>query len=520
MKGSDYLNVFDRVIAGISPQTGLQRAKARKGLEIINSGYSNYGASRSKKSLMGWLHGGGSATEDIQDNLSVLRERSRDLYMGVPLATSALKTYRTNVVGVGLKLKSQIDFGFLGITEEEARTLEIQIEREFSLWADSTACDLERLDNFYELQQLAFLNWLMSGDVIVTLPTTKRVNMPYDLRIRLIEADRLSNPPDKFDPNIIGGVEVNQFGEVAAYHISTHHPLSWTSQTTEWTRVEAYGSKTGRRNVLHIMNRERIGQRRGVPMLAPVIEALKQLGRYTDAELVAAVVSGMFTIFIEKEGASGDTPFGESIEESQQVDTGDENSIELAPGAVIDLGEGEKAHDMNPGRPNTAFDGFVTSICRQIGAALEIPYEILLKTFHSSYSASRAALLEYWKVVKMYRSWLTNDFCKPIFEEWLWEAVAKGRISAPGFLSNELIRKAYSGTEWSGPAQGLLNPVQEVNAAEKRVQNGFSTRERETVEMTGLDFHKNIQQRKLEEKLMKEVLDIGKTEPQPQSDPK
>ena len=34
------------------------------------------------------------------------------------------------------------------------------IEREFALWADSPACDLERLDNFYELQQLAFLNWL------------------------------------------------------------------------------------------------------------------------------------------------------------------------------------------------------------------------------------------------------------------------------------------------------------------------------------------------------------------------
>ena len=47
-------------------------------------------------------------------------------------------------------------------------------------------------------------------------------------------------------------------------------------------------------------------------------------------------------MFIEKESASDDVPFGESIPEEMQVDQEDENSIELAPGAVIDLGEGEK----------------------------------------------------------------------------------------------------------------------------------------------------------------------------------
>lgn len=503
------MNVFDRAIAAISPKTAVKRAAARKKLEILNTGYSNYGASHTKKSLIGWQYGGGSAKEDIQDNLPTLRQRCRDLYMGVPLATGALKTCRTNVVGSGLKLKSQIDYEVLEMDENEVRKLESKIEREFALWADSPACDLERLDNFYELQQLAFLNWLMSGDVIATLPVTKRVNMPYDLRICLIEADRLSNPPGQFDPHIIGGVETNEEGEVVAYHISSQHPLSCDTMQTESTRVEAWGQKTGRRNVIHIMNRERIGQRRGVPFLAPVIEALKQLGRYTDAELVAAVVSGMFTVFIEKESASSDIPLGEMIPEEDQVDIYDDSSIELAPGAIVDLNEGEKAHDMNPGRPNTAFDGFVVAICRQIGAALEIPYELLVKHFTASYSASRGALLEAWKMFRMYRTWLANDFCQPIYEEWFAEAVAKGRIPAPGFFADPIIRKAFTGAEWNGPAQGLLNPVQEVTAAEKRVQNGFSTRDREAMEMNGSDFYRNAAQLKREEKLLKEVQGNG-----------
>lgn len=499
------LNILDRMIAAVSPERAVNRVGARQKLSILNSGYSNYGASSHKKGLLGWMYGGGSSKEDIEDNLSVLRQRCRDLYMGIPLATGALKTCRTNVVGSGLRLKSQIDYEVLGINEEEARSLESKIEREFALWADSPACDLERLDNFYELQQLAFLNWLMSGDVLATLPVTKRVNMPYDLRICLIEADRLSNPNNTIDPYITGGVEVNSAGEVVAYHISTHHPLSYELKEIKWTRVQAWGGKTGRRNVIHIMNRERIGQRRGVPFLAPVIEALKQLGRYTDAELIAAVVSGMFTVFIEKESTSNDTGFGEMIPPEDQVDAYDDNSIEMAPGAIVDLNAGEKATSINPGRPNTAFDGFVVSICRQIGAALEIPYELLVKHFNASNSASRSALLEVWKMFRMYRTWLANDFCQPVYEEWFAEAVAKGRIAAPGFFSDPIRRKAFTGAEWNGPAQGLLNPVQEVTAAEKRVQNGFSTRDREAMEMNGSNFYRNAAQLKREEKLLQEV---------------
>lgn len=511
------MGIFSKTIELVAPRLALDREMARHRLntlrEVKNSGYSNYGASRTKKGLVGWNATGGSSKEDIEENIQTLRERSRDLYMGVPIATGAVKTCRTNVVGAGLRLKSQVDYKVIGISQEESRELEEKIEREFSLWAESTACDLERLDNFYELQQLAFINWLVSGDLLALLPTTKRVNMPYDLRIQLIEADRLSTPAsEKRNPLITEGVEINKQGEVIAYHICNKHPLGKETGAKEWARVEAYGTETGRPNVLHIMSRERIGQRRGVPFLAPVIEALKQLGRYTDAELIAAVVSGMFTVFIEKEGTSSDTPFGEVIPEEMQVDRDDPNSIELAPGAIIDLNEGEKANNVNPGRPNTAFDGFVTSITRQIGAALEIPYELLIKNFNASYSASRGALLEAWKMFRMYREWLSNDFCQPIFEEWLAEAIAKNRITAPGFFSDPIMRKAYSAAEWNGPAQGLLNPVQEVTAAEKRVSNGFSTRAKEAKEMNGTDYYKNIDQLKTEEALLNDVIKIKNTE--------
>ena len=506
--------LIDGVIATVAPQTALKRTAARAKRQILNSGYSNYGASAIKKSLIGWNYAGGSWREDISDNLSVLRQRSRDVYMGVPIATGAIKTMRTNVVGRGLMLKPVVDAEALGISTEEARELEKKITREWALWAESPDCDMQRLDNFYELQQLAFLDWLASGDTLALLPVKPRLNQPYDLRIQLIEADRLSSPDnyDTMDNKIVGGVEVDDSGEVVAYHFSKHHPLSYAREYMEWQRVEAYGQKTGRRNVLHLMTRERIDQRRGVPLLAPVIESLKQLGRYTDAELVAAVVSGMFAVFIEKTDDSSEDAIGAAIPEEEQVDAEDETTVELAPGAVIDLGEGEKAHDVNPGRPNGNFSGFVEAICRQIGAALEIPYELLMKNFNASYSASRGALEEAWKMFKMYRSWMANDFCQPIYEEWLAEAVAKGRIKAPGFFTDPIRHKAYCKAQWNGPARGLLNPVQEVNAAVTRVNNGFSTRSTETMEMAGGDFYSNCEQLKQEEEALREVKRIASGE--------
>ncbi|MDY0063371.1 MAG: phage portal protein, partial [Myxococcota bacterium] len=108
------------LLARIAPRWSLLREQARRRLEILNSGYSRHGASRTKKSLLGWLTEGGSPDQDVTENLVTLRERSRDLYMGTPLATGALKTLRTNIVGQGLRLNAQVDAASLGLTQDEA----------------------------------------------------------------------------------------------------------------------------------------------------------------------------------------------------------------------------------------------------------------------------------------------------------------------------------------------------------------------------------------------------------------
>lgn len=148
MREGDTVNVFDRAVAAVAPVHAAKRAAARAALKIIDSGYGNYGANLTKKSLRGWEFYGGSAKEDIEDNIDILRQRSRDAYMGIPTASAALKTMRTNVIAGGLMPAPQIDAEFLGLTPEDAEKLQAQIVREFALWADTPVCDADRVDNF------------------------------------------------------------------------------------------------------------------------------------------------------------------------------------------------------------------------------------------------------------------------------------------------------------------------------------------------------------------------------------
>lgn len=474
-----------------------------------NSGYSEAGASYSKRALRSFNPTSAAPNEDIDYNNQTLRERSRNLYMSSPIAASALKTNRTNVIGQGLILKSQIDKEILGISPETALNWQKHTEAEFNLWAaDKQACDATGVNDFYSIQQLCLISWLLSGDAFCVFkyqPST--FFNPYQLRLHIIEADRISTPfsvtlnglnyiTDGKAPNgnkIYDGVEIDTNGKIVAYHISNTHRSSIANLTVNktWQRVEAYGAKTGTPNILHIMESERPEQYRGVPYLAPVIETLLNVRRYTESELTAAVIQSFFTAFVKTENAD-DNPFNEADGIDYAPVQKSEDEYELGPASINFMQPGESVDFANPTRPTSNFDTFVKSMVRQIGSALEIPNELLLKEFSSSYSASRGALLEAWKAFRMRRQWLVNDFCAPVYAKWLDEAVAIGRINAPGYFNNPIIRKAWQGAIWEGPAPGMLDPTKEIEAETKSIAAGFSTHKLSTAKLNGGDWDKNI----------------------------
>ena len=481
-----------------------QKTAGRRQAANPRMSYGSHGASTTKNSLLGWIIDAGNAEDSIDLYSSALRQRSRDLYEGGGLARSGVNTLTTSVCGWGIMPKPKIDGDFLGLTDEAREETERNILREWRLWAENKMCDAERQQNFYDLQQLAFLSMLMSGDVFVLFGMRENPRTPYQTTIRLIEADRICNPDSSGNSEskesdsggrIIDGVEIDKEGVVIRYYIASRSPIAANDNSElMWTPIDAFGSDTGYENILHIMTHERPEQRRGVPLVAAEIEGLKQFSRYMHAEIAGKLVSAMLTVFITSKDDDGKAGMEDAVNEDEKV-TDDELKLELAPGAIYDLPPGKHPETVDPKRSDTQFEVFVNTFIMVIASSMGIPKEVLVKKYESNYTAARAALLDFWRTVKVYRRRFNSGFNQPIYEQWLAEAVAAGRIEAPGFFDDPIVRQAWCGCSWMGASMGHVDPLKEVNAAEARIRNNISTEEQEAMEYNGNNWDEVVRQR-------------------------
>ena len=477
--------LLDRLITRISPRWALERDQARAAL-ARSGGY--VGGAYSPR-FAHWTPGVRDADGDITYDLRESRARSRDLARNAPIARGAVGTMVTYVVGTGLSVQSRIDAGLLGLSDDQASAKQKEFEKYFNTWAASQFADANQRQSFYEMQDLAERSELESGDVFALLVKSKapRSIWPYSLAVQIVEADRICNKNRAMDTDEMTQGIVKRNGIPYSVMIADRHPGRVIGiNRVQWTEVPFY-SPAGRRNVLHLMHMERPDQTRGVPWLAAVIAKLKQLDRYSDAEVDAAVNAAVNAVFASMDpdaftdlfDAAGQQNYLENV--TQQPGT-------IESGRVISTLPGETITSPTPGRPNPAFEQFFLAVNNEIAMGLGLPRDVLLKAFNTSYSASRAALMDAWRTYKVRRFRKAARFCQPIYEEVIADGVAMGHVTAPGFLSDPMIRAAWLGSFWSGDGPGALDPTKEATAAKLRIEMGQTTLPEEILAYDGGDW--------------------------------
>jgi lambda family phage portal protein len=503
-----------------TPGVSVSPRPTPKALQIYPSGAWD-GARNDLRELRDWNPGQGSALSDNVGDIPELRNRSRDLMRNAPLAAGARQTVRMGVIGTGLRIYPRAMRKLLlrlrpELTEAALDDFETFASDLWWAWSDSTGCDIQRTRRFRAMTAQAFQSAWSDGDMLVIRRHVYRPGDVLSLKLQFVEADRLSTPPElRHRPDVVDGVEMDADGAPIAYHIEDVHPGERFVRPSvrKWTRQPAFGPD-GSRRVLHVRNlssEDRIGAIRGLPSLAPVIVLLKQISRYGNAELMRNVVASLFTAFIE---TTSDAPSGTTGIAPLDPNSPPDNAweVKLDTGAVVELPPGKKISLANPTGPQGAFDPFTTSLLRQLGAAINVPFELLVRHFSSSYSASRAAINFAYEAFDVMRAWMEDDFVAPIYEWFLFEAVGLGLLQAPGFMEDPIVRRAYSNFRLQGPVAPQIDPLKEALAAGERMDILVSTHQAETERTTGGDWDDNVAQMRRERQQIKDAgLDVEQT---------
>jgi len=444
--------------------------------------------------------GGFGPTNLFSIDYWTLRERSAQLFTENLYARGLIRRLITNEINTGLSLECEPEENVIGVEETSLDDWSEDVEVRFNLWAnDPNSCDIKGLSTLGKIMAIARMEALVEGDVLVILKQSKRTNLPT---IQLIRGGAVRTPFDNYlDRDIQHGVELDENGRHVAFHIDQKDGGS--------KRIPAYGSKSGRRIAWLIYGTDkRMDETRGQPILALVLQSLKEIDRYRDAQMRKAIINATLAMFIKKtQDKIGTLPMsGAATRIDQVANVADpagtpDRSFSVTnhglPGIVMqELQQGEEPVGFNGNGSDEHFGGFEAAIISGVAWANEIPPNILRLGFSHNYSASQGEINEFKAYLDRVRKNFGDEFCQPIFKEWIISEVLNGNVKAPGLLKawrdkNSIQVNAWLSTEWAGAIKPSTDIFKQARGYELLISLGAITRNRASRELTGTKYSRN-----------------------------
>lgn len=445
----------------------------------------------------------------IPERMSLIY-RIRERLRNDPVMRGCLKKVVDSVIGPkGFNTQAQLDAKRLGLSEQQARDIEREIDYEWNAW--QSECDYSgnpaRSFSFNALLSLQLSTELTCGETLTIPRYVRRPWARFSFCIQLVAPDRIVSPNGFWasfngvdGEDIRDGIKIGRRGDVQGAYIARKHPGSYNWFRDVWKTdfIPAYSARTLKANFWHNYQQYRVEATRGEPAFAACLLGFKSLGDYVSDEMSRAHMASMFGLAITREEAfDADS---EGLADADKLGSADEvehAQVDIYPGMINYLKPGESVNVVNPNIPGDQFDPFTDKIATWAGGCLGLSREQILNTYNGmSFSSAKASRDEAQRGFKKQQDDVIENYIEPVRERAIEEAWLRGRLNLPGFEDPDIRRNYFQHVTYAAPWP-YLEPVKEETGVELRLANGTSSLTREC-SRAGHNLRDVIEERKRE----------------------
>lgn len=450
-----------------------------------------------------------------------MRQNARDAFQDSLDARSIIERMADTVVDKGLMLEPMPNAAVLGLTPEQAEQWATEVEAAFDAWARDKKQHRPGHMTFYQAQRLYEIFQQRDNDMFVRLFYSGRSDLQNPLQYDFLDANQIRGDAhtSSFSISNYGdGIVRNADGSERAYKVWLHDDTE-KGRGYKDTEIPRVGPRSKKLFMLHGFNPEYAGQGRGYSRIGFAMQELENITDFSLATIKKAINQSNLVMAMENKMQDPSNPF-EAIQEDNTSALGTSVIDTLAgttetpvqaettfptvnplpeaafdtPGstAVLNLEQGDELKLLENKTPAESFKDFIEAFSSRLAAAAGVPIEVVLMKFANNYSASRATLVMFWRIAQIWREEMAADFLNPVYEMWLGEEIAAGRISAPGWQDPRM-RAAWLTCTWIGAPMPNIDPQKEAKASKEYLEMGATTQNRVSRNLNGSSAMSNIE---------------------------
>lgn len=500
-----------------------------RGLKEQAIGGGLEGAERASRETVNWNASTRSPDAMINPVKKQADARAREMQMNDGYVAGAANLLRDSIVGASYMLNATPNLQLLGFDEAWAEEFQLEVEARWFLYAESPAAWMDACGILTMTDQLrlAIMSKFHTGEVLATAEWDRGVGRAYRTCLLPLAPARLSNPNGESDSdNLRRGIRYTDMGRPIGYHIQNGDPGdNWMSTKQNTWRYVPTAKPWGRRQVIHIYDKQQPDQSRGVSAMTAALKQMKMTKKFQDITLQNAVINASFAAAIESElppdvlfQQMGGTPDYNAVLqqylEGLMAYVGGSNNIQIDGAKIPHLFPGTKLNLKPMGTPGGVGTDFENSLLRHTAAALDLSFEEFAREYsNSTYSSLRAGMATTRRSMLVQKKQVADRYATEAYWLLLEEMVSAGDVPRPaGWSKNKfqamfyqpLMKEALGQCSWIGAGYPQIDELKETQAALMRIKGGLSTVEAETAKLGG-DWRSNFKQRKRETKMAEEL---------------